>query len=129
MLWPDKNVSSLFFSNKNQKLKDTVHLNLRFTGWFGLQGTLKISLFQPFCCGHRHLPLGQVAQSHILHCLECFQGLRIHSFSGKSVLVPFHPHSLELPNIKFKLALYQLEALLPCPISTCSCKRSPSGFL
>jgi len=47
-----------------------------------------------------HLPLDQVAQSSIQYGLEHFQGGGIHSFSGKPVPVPHHPHGKEfLPNI------------------------------
>jgi len=63
---------------------------------FGLEGTLKIILFQAPCHGQGHLPLDQVAQSPMQPGLEHFQGGGIHSSSGQPVPVPHHPHRKEI---------------------------------
>ena len=53
--------------------------NHRIIEWFGLEGTLKITWFQPPCHEQVHLPLDQVAQSSIQRGLEHCQGEGIHS--------------------------------------------------
>jgi len=49
---------------------------------------LKDHLVPTPCHGQGHFPLDQVAQSLIQPSLEHFQGVDIHSFSGKLVAVP-----------------------------------------
>ena len=65
----------------------------RIIEWFGLEGTLKITYFQPLCHGQGHLPLDQVAQSPVQPGLEHFQGGGSHNFSGQPL--SHHPHSKE----------------------------------
>jgi len=48
-------------------------LYYRITEWFWLEGTLKDYLVNPLCHGQGHLPLDQVAQSHIQAGLERLQ--------------------------------------------------------
>ena len=86
---------------------------------------------QPIGChGQGHLPLDQIAQSSIQPGLRHCQGRGSHSFSGQPVPVPHHPHREEfLPYISSKPALFQLEAITPCPITTCPCKQALSSFL
>jgi len=67
----------------------------RIIEWFGLEGNLKITQFQPPCHGQGQLPLAQVAQSPVQPGLEHFQGGGSHSFSGKPVPGPHQPHSKE----------------------------------
>jgi len=72
----------------------------RMIEWVGLEGTLKIVLFQPPCHDQGHLPLDQVAQNPIQPGLEHFLGGGSHSFSGQPVPASHHPHSEEfLPSV------------------------------
>lgn len=45
----------------------------RILEWFGLEGTLSITQFQPPCLGQGDLPLAQVVQTPIHPGLELFQ--------------------------------------------------------
>ena len=64
-----------------------------------LEGTLKITQFQPLCYRQGHLLLDQVAQSPIQPGLESLQGGAIHSLSGQPIPASHHLHSKEfLPN-------------------------------
>ncbi|OWK57798.1 Glial cell line-derived neurotrophic factor [Lonchura striata] len=91
---------------------------------FGLEVTLKVTAFQPFCHKQGRLPLDHVAQSPIQSVFKHSQGWDIPSISGKSVPVP-HPHSKEfLPNIQPKSTIFQFEVIPPFPITTCNRKKS-----
>ena len=81
----------------------------KLTEWFGLEGTLKITWFQPPCHRQGHLLVGQAAQSPIQPGLERCQGRGSHRFSGQPVPVPhhpqseeFHPHRLGVPQTDCK---------------------------
>ena len=82
------------------------------------------------CHGQRHLPLVLVAQSPIQPGLERIHGGGSHRFSGQPGAGPHHPHSKEfLSYTHSKSTLFQPEAITPCPIPTCPCKKSLSGSL
>jgi len=74
-----------------------------------------------------HLPLDQVAQSPVHPGLERLQGLSIYTFSGHPVPVTHHPCSEEF--LWSKSALFQLEAITPCPVAPCPFKNSLSSSL
>ena len=93
---------------------------------FVLEGTFKIPT--P-CHGPGHLPLSQVAQSPIQPGLGHYQGWSSHSFSGKPVPGPHHPHREEfLALIQSKPPLCQCEAIAPCPVTPDPCQESLSVF-
>lgn len=58
--------------------------------WPRLEGTSKIILFQPFCCGWGQIPLA--AQSPIQPHVEHFLEWDINNFSRQPVAVPHHSH-------------------------------------
>ena len=100
-------------------------MNHRIIEWFGLEGTLKLSWFQPPCHEQGHLPPAQAAQSSIQPGLEPCQGGGSHSFSGQCGPGFHHPHGEEfLPNMSSKSALFWFRAVPPCPITPPPCEKS-----
>jgi len=59
---------------------------------FGLEGTLKITQFQPPCHGQGHIPPDQGALSPIQAGPEPCQGVGSQSFSAQRGPGPHHPH-------------------------------------
>jgi len=52
-----------------------------------LEGTFKITEFQPLCCRQGYLLLDQIAQCPIQPGLECLQGQDIYNHSGQYFLI------------------------------------------
>jgi len=75
-----------------------------------LEGTLKITYFQPPCHGQGHIPLHRFTQSRIQPGLEHFQGGDSHNFSGLPVPLP---HCPTISNTEKKLRV-----LDPLPIDS-----------
>ena len=95
---------------------DTHRASHGITEWFGLDGALQVTQFQPPCHGQGHLPPDQVAPSPIQPGLEPCQGGGSHSFSEQPGPGPHHSQREEyLPRISYKPTLCQCKAITPCP--------------
>ena len=66
----------------------------RIIEWLGLEGTPRITKFQPPCCSQGcqppHLILDQAAKGPIQPALEPLHGRGIHSLTGQPVPAPHH---------------------------------------
>ena len=94
-----------------------------------LEGTFKGHVVQLPCSEQRHVQLDQVAQSLIQPHFENLQGWGINHISRQPVPVPHHPHCKRLfPYIQAKPALFKLEAIFPCCITTDPAKETVHFF-
>jgi len=73
-----------------------------------LEETFRGHLAQPSCSEQGHLPLDQVAQSHVQPGPKYFQGWGLHYLSGQSVAVFHHPY------VKKKFFLISKLLTWPC---------------
>jgi len=98
--------------------------------WFQLERAFRGHPAQPPCREQAHLQLDQVAESPVQPDPECFQGWGINHLSGQPVSGFHHPQGEEfLPYIQSESPLVRLEAITPCPVTPCPCKKSLSIFL
>jgi len=111
----------------NEEQLDT---KCRITEWFVLEGTLWIILFQPRAMGTDpfHQPRLLKAPSN-LALDTAREGAATASLGNLCQGLT----TLRVKNFfliaRLNLTLFQLEAITPCSVTTCSCKKHLSGFL